>query len=213
MKTQPISRRALAAGLALAPVAGLPALAGAAFADDPVLAALEKLKELKLAAVEPSDAHTVAEEVYLAAKKGIFVDGKELRTHGQIDSHFSSGFTDEELERFIAQLRENQPSPADRAARQEAARPAHEELTLYEAQGADSERQFREAEARMNAADNTVWDTEYEIMNADPTTATGAVSLLRFVADWIEENLGGDYQHDCCAAGIRAAADFFEEEA
>ena len=29
MKTQPISRRALAAGLALAPVAGLPALAGA----------------------------------------------------------------------------------------------------------------------------------------------------------------------------------------
>jgi hypothetical protein len=213
MKTHPISRRSLAAGLVLAPVAGLPALAGAAFADDPVLAALEKLKELKLAAVEPSDAHTVAEEVYLAARSGILVDGKELRTHDQIDSHFSSGFTDEDLEAFIARLRESQAAPFDRAARQEAARAAHEELTRYEAQGADSERQFREAEARMNAADNAVWDTEYEIMNADPTTATGTVSLLRFVADWIEENLGGDYQHDCCAAGIRAAADFFEGEA
>jgi hypothetical protein len=213
MKTQPISRRALAAGLALAPVAGLPAFAGAVSVDDPVFAALEKLKELKLAAVEPSDAHTVAEEVYLAARKGIFVDGKELRTHGQIDSHFSSGFTDEELERFIAQLRENQPSPADRVARQEAARAAHEELTRYEAEGGDSERQFREVEARMNAAENAFWDAEYGVMGADPTTAAGAVSLLRFVADWIDENLGGDYQHDCCTAGIRAAVDFFEGEA
>ena len=36
MKTTPISRRTLAAGLALAPVAGLPAFAGAATIDDPV---------------------------------------------------------------------------------------------------------------------------------------------------------------------------------
>ena len=44
MKTQPISRRALAAGLALAPVAGLSALAGSALADDPVLVALAEYK-------------------------------------------------------------------------------------------------------------------------------------------------------------------------
>ena len=44
MKTQPITRRALAAGLALAPIAGLPALAGVVSADDPILAALDELR-------------------------------------------------------------------------------------------------------------------------------------------------------------------------
>ena len=42
MKTHPISRRSIAAGLVLAPVAGLPALAGVVSADDPILAALDE---------------------------------------------------------------------------------------------------------------------------------------------------------------------------
>jgi hypothetical protein len=45
MKSPNISRRALAAGLALAPVAGLPALAGAAQQADPILAAIERHNE------------------------------------------------------------------------------------------------------------------------------------------------------------------------
>jgi hypothetical protein len=48
MKTQPISRRALAAGLALAPVAGLPALARAVptmTRADPIIAAIARHKE------------------------------------------------------------------------------------------------------------------------------------------------------------------------
>ena len=52
MKTQPISRRALAAGLALAPIAGLPALAGAAPTvphADPIIAAIARHRELWLA--------------------------------------------------------------------------------------------------------------------------------------------------------------------
>jgi hypothetical protein len=59
MKTQPISRRALAAGLALAPVAGLPALAGAVSVDDPVFAALaerERLEAIHIAAIGKTDA-------------------------------------------------------------------------------------------------------------------------------------------------------------
>jgi hypothetical protein len=58
MKTQPISRRALAAGLALAPVAGLPALAGAVSADDPVFAVLaerDRLEAIHLAAITRAD--------------------------------------------------------------------------------------------------------------------------------------------------------------
>jgi hypothetical protein len=46
MKTQPISRRALAAGLVLAPVAGLPAIAGA-----PISEALAKAIERHRAAI------------------------------------------------------------------------------------------------------------------------------------------------------------------
>ena len=58
MKTQPISRRALAAGLALAPVAGLPALAGAVSGDDPVFAVLaerDRLEAIHLAAITRMD--------------------------------------------------------------------------------------------------------------------------------------------------------------
>jgi len=58
MKAQPISRRALAAGLALAPVAGLPALAGEVSEDDPVFAVLaerDRLEAIHLAAITRAD--------------------------------------------------------------------------------------------------------------------------------------------------------------
>ena len=64
MKTQPISRRALAAGLALAPVAGLPALAGAINSSDPVFAALAALEQTEAQARQIWDAHDAAEEAF-----------------------------------------------------------------------------------------------------------------------------------------------------
>jgi hypothetical protein len=53
MKTKPISRRALAAGLALAPVAGFPALAGAPILSDALAQAIDRHK----AARDASDAY------------------------------------------------------------------------------------------------------------------------------------------------------------
>lgn len=73
MKTQPISRRALAAGLALAPVAGLPALAGAATIDDPVFIALAELERVKATVETVGKVHSAAEEVIFEARAPGFV--------------------------------------------------------------------------------------------------------------------------------------------
>ena len=70
MKTQPISRRALAAGLALAPVAGLPALAGVGSVDDPVFAALAELDRLKAAEKAAEEAYSATHEAFEAARNG-----------------------------------------------------------------------------------------------------------------------------------------------
>jgi hypothetical protein len=66
MQSPNISRRALAAGLALAPVAGLPALAGAVSADDPVFVAIELHKAAHRAF---EDACILTDEV-VAEKEG-----------------------------------------------------------------------------------------------------------------------------------------------
>jgi hypothetical protein len=58
MKTQQISRRALAAGLALAPVAGVPAIAGA-----PISGALARAMERHRAADAIVEAHSGPEDV------------------------------------------------------------------------------------------------------------------------------------------------------
>ncbi len=61
---RPISRRALAAGLALAPVAGLPALAGVVSADDPIISALAELDQAKVRTTHFEELCGQASEAY-----------------------------------------------------------------------------------------------------------------------------------------------------
>ena len=87
-----IDRRSLVCGLGTAAVAGVPALAGAApMSDDPVFQAMAALGQLKIHAEESIAAHSVAEGAWLDAgrKYGVTPDGKEMRTHEQIDAHFT----------------------------------------------------------------------------------------------------------------------------
>src|ERR1019366_8208151 len=92
MKTQPISRRALAAGLALAPVAGLPALAGVVSVDDPVFAALAELERVKATVETVGNVHNRAEEAIFEARAPGFVEfqGEQIRKLAHLDAVFKT---------------------------------------------------------------------------------------------------------------------------
>jgi hypothetical protein len=220
-----IDRRSLVCGLGTAAVAGVPALGNAApMSDDPVFQAMAALERLKILAEEPDAAHTVAEYAIAAARRKnvVTLDGKEMRTHEQIEAHFRPAFGPGDEEEFnkilgrIETLRPRRLSATERAERDLARQAAHDELARREAEIAEAEQRtrFREIEAQKNAADDAVWDAEFEVMEVKPVTPAGAVALLRFTARLIEVfYLPDDNEHEHYARAIRTAADFFEGRA
>jgi hypothetical protein len=146
----------------------------------------------------------------------VTLDGKEMRSHEQIDAHFTPAFgpEDEEHNRFVERLRPRRLSEAERAERDLARQAAHDELARKEAVIAEVEQrmEYREIEARKDAAYGAVWDAEYEVMEAKPATTAGAVVLLRFVADSMKY-LSPDNEIEHYAVAIRNAADVFERSA
>ena len=222
MKTQPISRRALAAGLALAPVAGLPALAGVVSADDPVLGALAEYKRRYAVSTAAWDAASDASKALDAARKAIGVvtfKGEEVHSLGRLEylADRPHTLTAEELEATIARLRQGwamqqeeaaRPDPEYQAARAalEARLPAHEAA----ARSAD----VRGAEKRAEPLEDKTREAERAVYEAEPTSRAGAIALLRFAADFLEENGVNDSMlEDVFPDAIRAAADFFEGRA
>jgi hypothetical protein len=216
-----IDRRSLVCGLGTAAVAGVPALASAApMSDDPVFQAMAALDQLKIHAEESDAAHSVAEKAVFAAMKenGVILAGEKMRTHEQIDAHFRPTFEDEEqfntmIER-LQRLRPRRLSAVEQAERDRARQAAHDELTRKEAGIAEVKQRigYREIEARKEADESAVWDAEYDVMEAKPATAAGAVALLRFFAGNMEF-LGFDDEDERYASAIRNAADFFEGRA
>jgi len=212
-----VNRRSLVCGLGTAALAGVPALASAAPMSDPVFQAMAALEQLKILTGEPDAAHSVVEEAIIAIsrKNVVIIDGEEMRTHEQIDAHFTPAFCpgdEEQFNRFIERLRPR--SAAEQAERDLARQAAHDELARKEAEIAEAEQRtgYREIEARNESACDAVWDAEYEVMGAKPATPAGAVTLLHFVAELIEEDLP-DSVHEHYVAAIRNAADFFEGSA
>ena len=212
MESPNISRRALAAGLALAPVAGLPALAGAVSADDPVFIALADHNRA-LAAYEaiqeaPSEAIPVVtykgEEVY------------SLPRLNELAGRSNYYMTADELEETIALLRrgwaKQQEELASHNSEFEAARAALEArqsaFELAKEEGGE------EAEAASSEAFGVLGDAERAVYEAEPTSRAGAIALLRFAAAFLEENGVNDTQlEDVFPDAIRRAADFFERRA
>jgi hypothetical protein len=215
-----IDRRSLVCGLGTAAVGGVPAFAGAA-PDDPVFQAMAALERLKIHAEEPDAAHTVAEDAIFDARKEYVVtlDGEVMRTHEQIDAHFTPAFgpeDEDEFNRFVERLERLRPrhlSAREQAECDLARQAAHDELTRQEAAIAEAEQRigFREIEAQQKSANRAVWDAEYDVMEAEPATTAGAVALLRFVAGLMEILfLPDDDEHEHYVGAIRNAANFFE---
>jgi len=219
-----IDRRSLVCGLGTAAaVAGVPAPAGAVpMSGDPVFQAMAALGQLKIHAEEPIAAHSVAEDAWLDAgrKYGVTLDGEEMRTHEQIDAHFTPAFGPDDEDEFnkilgrIETLRPRRLSDAEQAERDLARQAAHDELARIEAEIAEVEQRvgYREIEARKESAEGAVWDAEYEVMEAKPATPAGAIALLRFVAKLIEGSLPDD-EHDHYVEAILNSANFFEGSA
>jgi hypothetical protein len=216
-----IDRRSLVCGLGTAAVAGVPALASAApMSEDPVFQAIAALKQLRIHAEEPDVAHSVAEDaIFDAGKENVVtLDGEEMRTHEQIDAHFTPAFGPEyDFDSFIERLERLRPrrmTATERAERDRMRQAAHDELARKEAEIAEVEQRigFREIEAQKDSAYAAVWDAEYDVMEAKPATPAGAVALLRFVAGLMED-LGDDGEDGQYALAIRNAADFIEGSA
>ena len=86
----------------------------APMSDDPVFEAMAALEHLKILAEEPDAAHSVAENAFFAAerKNGVTIDGEEMRTHEQIDAHFTPAFGPEDEEQFNKIIGGLKTSPA-----------------------------------------------------------------------------------------------------
>jgi hypothetical protein len=138
----------------------------------------------------------------------VTLDGEEMRTHEQIDAHFTPAFgpeDEEQFNRFIERIRPRL-SAHERAERDRARQAAHDELARKEAEIAEVEKRigFREIEAQKESAERAVWDAEYDVMEAKPATPAGAIALLRLVAGLMED-LGDDGEDGQYALAIRNA--------
>jgi hypothetical protein len=144
MKTH-ISRRSLAAGLALAPVVGLPALAGAVSVDDPILAALAELQRVKVRTTHLEELCGQASDAYRELRPQshyAIVDGMKFCLHEDIDAHFDDpGIPIENVRNTIKLLLSYRRRPLtdeQRAEREAARRRAHEELDAIKRQQAEA---------------------------------------------------------------------------
>ena len=218
MKTRPISRRSLAAGLALAPIAGLPALAGEVSIDDPILAALDELQRLKAHIKGLDEAVEKAHDALMEMSPGsasVKLDGMVFSEHEAIDSHFDDpGIPTENIRdtiKLLLSYRKRLLTPEQKAEREAARHRAHEELDALLQQRATAKAESGYADAAVDEAFERQGDAERSIFETDPISGAGAIALLRFAADHIEDmGVNDSNVADVLPAAIRAAADFFE---
>jgi len=211
-RTAPFSRRRIMAGLAAAPVAGAPAIAGAVIGDDPVFAALAERDHAHAiweAAIPKTDAAS-------EAIGAVIYNGEEVYTLPHLNHlaglpHYP--MTGAELEEAVAQLRRGwamqQEELASTSPEYQAARAALEARQAALAVAPESS-----AEEASDDAFDVFGDAERAVFEAAPTTQAGAVALLRFTAEFLEElGINDTKVEDVLPDAIRNAAAVLEREA
>jgi hypothetical protein len=219
---QNISRRSLAAGLALAPLAGLPALAGVVAAD-PALEAVAKYERLHAVEKAAWEASSAADKAILAVTdkfEHVLFNGECVFSSHHLETMREStiGMTDEELEDTIERIRKGtarqRAEGADLEAEYQNARAVLEAREACRQEVAetsaviDAERAAQEAQEKTNEMQRAVFETK-------PTTLDGAVAMLRFIAGFVDED---DVINDRNAVGligdaIRGAVAIMDREA
>ncbi len=217
------SRRAMLAGLAVAPVAGLPTIAGVVAEPDPVFAAIAELEGVRVRAKAIGKAHSTIEDAYIAAappSAHIVLNGGKYFDHEQIDAHFDDGgMPDENIRAGIKTLlsfRRRPLTAEQQATRETARRAAHADLDRILMAQADAKLRtgFDEAEANWNAAVDAEGDAECALFETEPRTPAGALALLRLAAAHVDEyGVRDNWAGDLIGDAIRNAAAVLEREA
>lgn len=216
------TRRAVMAGLAAAPVAGLPAIAGAVAGNDPIFAALAEMERVNARVKIVGKAHDDAEELFheleprkdfISLSDGLSVAPDAL-DHAGIDKHFADpGMPEENIRAAIKKLlsfRKKPLTPELRAEREAKRQAAHAELDRYLAATEEAEKRsgFGEAQKDWNSVLDEQLNAERMILETGPRTKAGAIALLRFVASYLCEIADREDE----AAAIRTAVAVLERE-
>lgn len=166
------SRRAMLAGLAAAPTAALPVIAGAVTEDDPIFAAIAKQRRRKALADEAGalvngkcvDLEAAMDRIAIIRFRGIKFQSTAALVHFLNVKKFLSG--DEITEFFNARKALQNHEAAFERARVESG--------VAEAEDVFSER------------NKAYFDAEMRVLATRPTTAGGALALLAFLVEHLE---------------------------
>jgi hypothetical protein len=215
------SRRSMLAGLAVSPVAGLPAVASA-FASDPALDALREYDRLHTIEQAAWDASSEANAIACTGKEvlnDVVFNGERMYslTHLEVSRERSMGLTDDELEDTILRLRRgNTRKRAEGASLEREYQKARAILEAREAIPlARDSSAVVEAEERASDAQGETNEAQIAVFETEPTTPAGAIALLRFIGDFVDKP---DVINDTTANGIlgdviRRAVDILERGA
>ena len=195
------SRRAMLAGLAAAPVAGLPAIAGGVATDDPIFAAIAEHRFCKARAEAALASLNGKFEELEAAKDRIAVirfTGEKFQSTAAL-VHFVNvkrALSGDEITEFFE---------------------AREALQLHEAafERVREESGYAKAEDAFSEMNAAYCKSETAALAAQPTTAAGALALLALLAEHLEGphcDPGENYPHPVLGA-VRNALSVLQREA
>ncbi|MBM3653805.1 MAG: hypothetical protein FJX06_13390 [Alphaproteobacteria bacterium] len=192
-KTRQTTRRAVVAGLALAPVAALPAFAGASPAPaDPIFDAFAEFERMKASELAAWKAYNDLEESTASALEAAGIEPTQIFTHRRLETHHELGLmSDSEYAEASAAL-------AGPESEHQAMWRAVEELT-------ESSRVAAEA----------LGEAEREFVTTAPTTRAGALQLLHHLAEFLSDDdvVNDRFLGDVAGDAIRNVIAVFESEA
>ncbi|ULO22986.1 hypothetical protein [Methylocystis sp. SB2] len=188
------TRRAVVAGLVVAPVAALPAFPGlpAQAAADPIFSASSEFARAKAAEDLAGNAYNDLEESTWSALKSAGIRPTQIFTHRNLETHRELGLlSDSEYAAALAAL--DGPESEHQAMRR-----AVEELR-------ESSRDAALARG----------EAEREFVTTAPTTRAGALRLLRHLAEFLDGDdvINDRFLDDVVGDAIRNAIAVFEREA
>ena len=192
--TTETTRRALVAGLALAPIAGVPAIAGAVAGNDPALAAIAEYERRCAIAEAAYKASSEADRAFRAAREAIGVvnfNGEEVYSLRRLD--------------FLGQRLHPAPDPEYQAARiaLQANLPAYRKAKINNRVAA--------LEAAASEASSKADDAQIAMFETTPRSPAGAAALIRHAMDHLDElGINDTWLQDIFTDAIRNAVAVLE---
>jgi hypothetical protein len=193
VETRDTTCRAVVAGLAVVPVAELPAIAGSSPAPaDPIFDAFAEFERMKASELAAWKAYNDLEESTASALKAAGIEPTQIFTRRRLKTHHELGLlSDAEYAEALTGLDG----------------PETEHQAMWRAVEESDEFALSAAEAR--------GDAEREFVTTAPTTRAGALRLLHHLAEFLDGDdvVNDRFLDDVVGDAIRNAIAVFESEA